>query len=75
MVEYIITIDLGTTNIKVGIYNSRMQEIYTSSFGVTYINKNNFVEFKNFKKHINNWMKSNNSFGGNSFFREQASKI
>ena len=41
----IITIDLGTTNIKAGIYNSELREICIRSFKVEYISENNFVEF------------------------------
>ena len=41
----IITIDLGTTNIKAGIYNSELKEICIRSFKVEYISENNFVEF------------------------------
>jgi len=39
----IITIDLGTTNIKAGIYNSELREICIRSFKVEYISENNFV--------------------------------
>ncbi|KPJ89087.1 MAG: hypothetical protein AMS17_03245 [Spirochaetes bacterium DG_61] len=45
MEKYIITIDLGTTNIKVGLYNSQLQELYMSSLTVQYVTKDNYVEF------------------------------
>lgn len=40
-----ISIDLGTTNIKVAAYGDRLDELSIESENVNYINKNNFVEF------------------------------
>ena len=45
MKEYILTLDLGTTNIKAGIYSSSLEEISIVSSKVNYNNLNNFVEF------------------------------
>ncbi len=45
MEKYILTIDLGTTNIKAGVYNPDMKEISICSFKVKYLNQNGFVEF------------------------------
>ncbi len=63
MKNYIITIDLGTTNIKVGMYDNDMKEICIFSIGVEYTYKNGFVEFEPeqywelCKKGINNVIK------------------
>lgn len=43
--SHIITIDLGTTNIKVGIYDSELKELCIRSLKVEYISENNSVEF------------------------------
>jgi len=40
-----ISIDLGTTNIKVAIYNEKMAELGIESINVEYIKENNIVEF------------------------------
>ncbi len=45
MEKYIISLDLGTTNVKVALYNSKLEEINVTSLKVTYSNKGDFVEF------------------------------
>lgn len=40
-----ISIDLGTTNIKVAAYGDQLEELSIESENVNYINKGNFVEF------------------------------
>jgi sugar (pentulose or hexulose) kinase len=45
MESYIITVDLGTTNIKSGIYDSSMHEVSVRSVTVSYTSENRFVEF------------------------------
>jgi len=42
---YILTLDLGTTNVKVGLYDSDLKEIMFYSLSVNYIRNNNFCEF------------------------------
>ena len=43
--KYYITIDLGTTNIKVAIYNSQLEEVIIKSSKIIYSNRDNFREF------------------------------
>jgi len=45
MEKYILSLDLGTTNIKAGIYNSTLEEISIVSFKISYINSSDFIEF------------------------------
>lgn len=45
METYIFAIDLGTTNIKVGVYDSSMRELSLQSSRVNYITDGDFVEF------------------------------
>jgi sugar (pentulose or hexulose) kinase len=45
MKKYIVTIDLGTTNIKVGLYDAELKELGMSSSTVQYITSGNRVEF------------------------------
>ena len=56
MMEYIIAIDLGTTNIKAGIYDSHLKEIAVDSTKVDYINIEEFVEFN--PEQYWNWCKN-----------------
>ncbi len=41
----VLTIDLGTTNIKVGCYNSRLNQLSMQSAAVNYSRNDDFVEF------------------------------
>jgi xylulokinase len=45
MEKYIISLDLGTTNVKVVLYNSKLEEINIHSLKVKYSTKGDFVEF------------------------------
>lgn len=45
MERYIVSVDLGTTNIKTGVYNSSMEELSLHSTGVNYATDGKFVEF------------------------------
>ncbi|MGQ9617248.1 MAG: FGGY-family carbohydrate kinase, partial [Spirochaetota bacterium] len=45
MERYIVSVDLGTTNIKTGVYNSSMEELSLHSTGVNYVTDGKFVEF------------------------------
>jgi sugar (pentulose or hexulose) kinase len=45
MEEYILTLDLGTTNIKAGLYNSCLEEVSLVFSRVEYIKSKYFVEF------------------------------
>jgi xylulokinase len=45
MESYIITLDLGTTNIKSGIYDSSLHEVSVQSVTVSYASENRWVEF------------------------------
>jgi len=45
MNDYILTLDLGTTNIKTCIYNAVMNEIHSISLPVHYSTDRDFVEF------------------------------
>jgi xylulokinase len=45
MESYIITVDLGTTNIKSGIYDTSMNEVRVRTVAVRYTAENRFVEF------------------------------
>ena len=45
MERYIISLDLGTTNVKVALYNSKLEEINVNSLKVKYTGKGDFVEF------------------------------
>ena len=45
MENYIITLDLGTTNVKIGLYSSELKEISMLSLKVQYLNSENYVEF------------------------------
>jgi len=45
MDDYILTLDLGTTNIKAGIYSSTLDEVAVSYTPVQYITSDNTVEF------------------------------
>ena len=42
---YYIGVDLGSTNIKVALYNQQMQLVDRQSYPVNYIRENGFVEF------------------------------
>lgn len=46
MQDYILTLDLGTTNIKAGIYDRNLHEVGIASFGVEYSYDNGCVEFE-----------------------------
>jgi len=43
--DYILTLDLGTTNIKAGIYSSKLDEVVVSHIPVQYITSDDIVEF------------------------------
>jgi sugar (pentulose or hexulose) kinase len=43
--EYIVTLDLGTTNIKTCVFDSALQEVCVSSGPVRYLREGNRVEF------------------------------
>ncbi len=43
--DYILTLDLGTTNIKAGIYSSKLEEVAVSYSPVRYIASDSTVEF------------------------------
>jgi len=43
--DYILTLDLGTTNIKAGIYSSKLDEVVVSHTPVQYITSDDIVEF------------------------------
>jgi xylulokinase len=45
MKDYIVSLDLGTTNIKAGIYDDDLVELATASLKVDYETSQNFVEF------------------------------
>jgi sugar (pentulose or hexulose) kinase len=45
MEKHIISLDLGTTNVKVALYNSKLEEIDVHSRKVKYSVKGDFVEF------------------------------
>ncbi len=45
MADYILTLDLGTTNIKAGIYSSKLDEVAVSHTPVQYITSDSMVEF------------------------------
>ena len=63
---YFIGVDLGSTNIKVAIYNNAMKLVDRQSYPVEYIRKNGFVEFdadlycQNIMKLIGSMIVSNN---------------
>lgn len=45
MNKYFLTIDLGTTNIKVGLFNNELKEVSITSLKVDYLDSNKFAEF------------------------------
>ena len=49
----LISIDLGTTNIKVAAYGDKLEELAIESENVNYLRNDNFVEF-NAQEYFNN---------------------
>ncbi len=45
MSKYFLTIDLGTTNVKIGLFNLELDEVAITSLKVDYLSSNEFMEF------------------------------